>query len=121
VRDAVRVTDGVFNRHGASLRHTEQRESLEACRFHDCLKVLHPRFQGNFSLAAIGEAAASLVIADQLMGLRKLLDPMAPYQRFQLILDTKPVRGFDQWRTFAHSRVGEPRTVGGRAVPDFLM
>src|SRR4029077_20793088 len=69
----------------------------------------------------VGQAAAALVVADQGVVARHLLEPAAPHRALPVVLEVvQPVRRLEQRRPVARDRVGDAHAVGRSAEADLL-
>ena len=115
VRNPLRVTDRVGDGDRTALRHPEQREPLDTDRVHDELEVVDPGVEAEVVHVPVGQAAPTLVVADQPVPLGEAVEPVRPDRAVPLQFEVgQPVRRLDQWRSVAGFGVGDADAVRRR-------
>ena len=121
MRNPLRVTDRVGDGDCTALRQPEQREPLDTDRVHDELEVVDPGVEAEVVHVPVGQAAPTLVVADQPVPLGEAVEPVRPDQTVPLQFEVgQPVRRLDQWRSVAGFGVRDADAVRRDAVPDVL-
>src|SRR5205814_3984523 len=83
--------------------------------------IADPGFERQLPDLPVREAAAALVIAQQQMVARDLVQPRAPHRALPVELEmAQPVGRLDERRPFAGERIGDAHAVDGGAEADLL-
>ncbi len=121
VGDALRMLDGVGDRHGAALGDPEECESVQPRSLHHGLEVPHPRVDGELVDVPVGEAAPALVVSDERVVAGELSQPVAPHRALQVEIEVaEPVRRLHERRALAHAGPGDTDAVRRLAEPVLL-
>lgn len=121
VRDPLRMAPRVGDRHGAALRHADQRKSLEAKLVDHGFEIADPGIERQAARCPVRQAAAPLVIAQVLVPARQLAQPGSPDGALEVVFDmAQPMRGTHQRRAAADRRHCDARAVCSGAEADVL-
>jgi hypothetical protein len=92
---------------------SEEREALESRGIDHRGQIAHVGVERRSALEpAVGQPAATLVIADERAPSAQLPDPVAPHRAVPLVIEVgHPVARLDQRRPFAIDRIGEADAV----------
>src|SRR5271166_1748985 len=85
VRHPFRAPHGIGDGHRAALGYPEERETLDANRVNDRLKVGHPGVERERDNVPVGHAVASRVVANERMLARQPAKDMAPNRAFPIV------------------------------------
>lgn len=115
------MAHSVGHGHRPALRHPEQREAVESRGLDHGVEIVHPVVEREARNGPVREAAAALVVADQLAVACQSAQPVGPNRGRPLQVEVRhPVGGLEQGRARADRGVGDAGAVGGPAEPDRL-
>ena len=106
------MAHGKSDRDRCTLADPEQVEFLDAGGVHHALEVVDEGFERDFRRIPVGHAVGALVIADQRVAGRELLEPVPPDGALPVMLEmVEPIRGLHERRPLAHHGIGQTGPV----------
>jgi hypothetical protein len=116
------MPDGIRNRHGAALRESEQRETVEPGGVGDRFHIAYPGIEGNLVNVPVRQAITARIVSDKGVILGKSKEEMLKNRQLPIIFEmTEPMRRPQQRRSAAGCRIGQPDTVGRFAIANLLL
>src|SRR6185503_658984 len=118
---ALRISYGIGDGNGATLRYAQQREPIDAGGFDHALEVARVCLERDVLHLPVGEAVAACVVADQPMPGGELAQQVAPDRAFPIVLEViEPVGCLEQWRSRPDFGIGDADAVRRGAEMNFM-
>jgi len=116
----LRIADSVCQSRRAAISHSEQNEPINSRSFNNRLQVFDVSLEGKFHMIAVGQAAATEIIANERVASRQQQKPRTPNRCPVELKMVNPVRNPDQRRSCAANRIGNVGAIATLAKANLL-